>query len=389
MACHPFEAALSIRIACGPGRIEQLAADLDRLAAPGRPVLLAADQGVLAAGLVARVEAVLAAAGRPVVRFAELSGEPKAAAIDAAAAQARAADAAAVVALGGGSALDLGKLAAAIAVADAPAEAYALMATPLPARPLPVIAVPTTAGTGSEVTRTSVFTDRAGHKVWAWGDGLRPALALLDPTMTHGLPPALTAMTGADALVHAIEAATSRRCQPLAAAHGLEAIRLLRRHLAPAVADGADLEARGGVLVAACLAGLAIDAAGTGIAHALGHALGSLAPVPHGRAVALALRAALAWNVAGAPAAYAGVAEALGVAAPSAALPAALAGHFAEWLDRIGVVAGLADHGLGPAAAPDLVERTLAQENQPMLAANARAATRADLDALAAAILAA
>ena len=165
-----------------------------------------------------------------------------------------------MVGLGGGSALDIAKLAAAIAPADEAAEHYALAANPLPLGGLPRILIPTTAGTGSEVTRTSVITSADGRKLWAWGDALRADLAILDPTLTTGLPAMLTAATGIDALVHAIEACTVRRGNPLADAYGLHAIRLIAGGaLRRALADPDDLDARGEMMIAAALAGIAFD----------------------------------------------------------------------------------------------------------------------------------
>ena len=114
-----------------------------------------------------------------------------------------------------------------MAPADDPAEHYALAANPLPRGGLPRVLIPTTAGTGSEVTRTSVFTSSDGRKLWAWGEGLRADLAILDPTLTVALPPLLTAATAVDAMVHAIEACTVKRGNPVADAHGLHAIRIL------------------------------------------------------------------------------------------------------------------------------------------------------------------
>ena len=124
-----------------------------------------------------------------------------------------------IVGLGGGSALDTAKLVACCAVSGLSASAYALCATPLPANRLPIIAIPTTAGTGSEVTRVSVFADANKVKVWAWGEELKPDVAILDPELTVAVPPHITAATGLDALVHAIEACTNkhrtRRQRPL------------------------------------------------------------------------------------------------------------------------------------------------------------------------------
>src|SRR5690606_16509990 len=144
--------------------------------------------------------------------------------------------------------------------------------------------------------------------VWTWGEELLAQAVLLDPELTVGLPAHLTAATGIDALVHAVEAATNRRRHPLSQAPALQAIALVAEHLPTAVAEPANLEARGAVQLAAYLAGQAIDVAGTGIAHALGHALGALGHVHHGRAVGLALGVALADNASAAPEAHRAVA---------------------------------------------------------------------------------
>jgi alcohol dehydrogenase class IV len=387
---HSFTLEQTTRIAFGEKCVEGVTADVDSLVGPAARVLLVADAGVAAAGLVARALDALRRGGSEVTVLADLTGEPTAAAIDGAAARAREVGATVVVALGGGSALDAGKLAAAVARGE-PAEAYALAARPLPADPLPVVCVPTTAGTGAEVTRTAVFSDSAGRKVWAWGEALRPRIALLDPTLTVSLPPAITAMTALDALVHAIEAATSRRAHPLADAPALHAIRLICAHLPVALQRPADLEARGGLLIAACLAGLAIDAAGTAIAHALGHALGTLAKVPHGRAVALSLRVALAWNVPAAPERHRAVAAAMGLSriADERALARALAARFDALVRGAGLAVSLAGDGLGAGDADRLTDALLAAENRPMLEANARAPSPAEARALVADLLAA
>jgi alcohol dehydrogenase class IV len=391
MMFRSFTLEQSARIASGPGRIDGLGDDASALAGSGCRVLLIGDRGVERAGLVARAGAALAKAGHEITQFAELDGEPSAEAIDRAAAIGREGGAALVVAVGGGSALDLGKLAAAAIPADRSAEAYALCAEPLPAGTLPIICVPTTAGTGSEVTRTSVLTDREGRKVWAWGDALRPKLALLDPELTTGLPATLTAASGLDALVHAIEAASGRRCNPISDAQALHAIRMIAGHLEAAVCDSGDRAARAAMQVGACLAGLAIDSAGTGIAHALGHALGSLARVPHGRAVALALRIALPWNAAADPGRFHGIAEAMGLGrrVADAALPEALGARFDALLRAVGIDVSLAKDGMTGDDAERLVEVTMAPENRPMLENNARIVRASDAAALSRALLSA
>lgn len=384
---HNFNFQSPTRIAFGTGRIDKLGADLARLDdAPGRNhvggasrVLLISDPGVAEAGLTGRVAAVLEHAGLDATVFTELKSDPLAASADAAAALARSCGARVVVGLGGGSALDIAKLAAAITPAAEPAEHYALAANPLPRGGLPRVLIPTTAGTGSEVTRTSVITSADGRKLWAWGDALRADLAILDPTLTTGLPGALTAATGIDAVVHAVEACTVRRGNAMADAYGLHAIRLIAGGaLARALETPDDLDARGELMIAATLAGIAFDATGTAIAHAMGHALGALGGVHHGRAVGLCLNAALAWNAEAAPARHAPVARALGADCDglddgSAAALAAPA--FDALLRACGLPLSLA--GLAIDAAT-LAALTMAPENAPMRNANCREVTKQD-----------
>ena len=274
-----------------------------------------------------------------------------------------------VVGLGGGSSLDVAKIAAALAISGEPVEAYALGAKPLPGDGLPKIGIPTTAGTGSEVTRTSVFSTD-DRKLWAWGNELRYDLALLDPTLTVGLPPALTAATGIDAAVHAIEAATNRRRNAVSTAIALSAVRMLKQWLQTAIDTPDDLEARGNVQIAATIAGIAFDVAGVAIAHSLGHAMGELAGVHHGRAVGLALNATMANAAEVVPEVYAQVADALGAPVggkPMAKAAALAAPTFDAWLRDIGLRIGLDDHGLCEADAERLAKLCFEPENKVML----------------------
>jgi alcohol dehydrogenase class IV len=384
-----FTLEQSTRIAFGAGRLDSLGEDVSALAGSGCRVLLIGDRGVERAGLVERACATIARADHEITKFAELDGEPCADAIDRAAEIGRETKAAVVAAIGGGSALDLAKLAAAAIPAGRSADAYALYAEPLPTGAPPVICIPTTAGTGCEVTRTSVLANREGRKVWAWGDALRPRLALLDPELTIGLPAPLTATTGLDALVHAIEAASARRCNPIAEAQALHAIHLIVDALEAAVGNPEDRAARSAMQVAACLAGLAIDGAGTGVAHALGHALGTLARVPHGRAVALSLRVALPWNAAAEPARFRLVAGAMGIepSVADAALPEALGARFDGLARAVEVEVSLTGDGLTRGDVGRLAEIATAPENRPMLENNARPVGASEAVELAKALL--
>jgi alcohol dehydrogenase class IV len=366
----------------GEDRALALADDVTALVGASARVLLVADRALATMDRVVAMRERLAMAGHQATMYAEIVGDPDSARIDAAAAVGRSQRAQIVVAVGGGSAIDAGKLAAVAAAGPDPTDAYALCATPLPRRTLPVVAVPTTAGTGAEMTRTAVFTNGHGHKVWAWGEELRPALAVLDPTLSVSLPARLTAWTGLDALVHAIEAATNRRSNPLVAAPALHAIRLVARHLGAALDEPANLEARGGMLIAAALAGTAIDNAGTGVAHAIGHAMGTLAHVHHGRAVALALAAALEANQEEAPRAHAEVAAAMGV------LPKDLVTAYDRLLDEVEIGRDLSDVGLSVEQTDALFATTLAPENLPMLQANCRHFTEDELRETVGAVLA-
>lgn len=375
----------------GIDRLASLPEDVASLAGPAARVLVVTDGGLMATGLPAVVAERLRAAGHMVEVFSDVQSDPSAASIDAAAQRARAIAADVIVGLGGGSPLDVAKLAACVAVAEAPAEAYAVMARPLPDKPIKKILIPTTSGTGAEMTRTSVYGIGEGRKVWAWGPTLKADLSILDPMVSRGLPAPLTAATGLDALVHAIEACTHRRVTPVVEGMALQAIRLVAANLERVVVEPGDLEARGRMALGSALAGVAIDACGTGIAHAFGHALGTLAHVHHGRAVALALRVALPWACAARPDLYAPIALALGVdprgLADERALAMAGAARFESLLRAVGLPVSLAGDGLGEADVARLVTVTMAPENKPMVDSNAVQPSDADLVMLARAIL--
>ena len=192
--------------------------------------------------------------------------------------------------IGGGSALDTAKAVSALATNPGSPLAYVGLHK-LKVRPLPVIAIPTTAGTGSEVSLWSVFTDDDRKlKVAIGGVLLYPTVALCDPELTLALPPALTASTGLDALAHAIECYTNNACQPISAALALEAIRLIGAHLQSAALNGGDRQSRYAMMLASTMAGMAMNPTRLGLAHALAMPLGSWSlKIPHSLAIAVTL----------------------------------------------------------------------------------------------------
>lgn len=372
---HPFTQSGLPEIAFGPGILRELPARVTAAAGSNSRVMIVADPVLAKLGVVARLLEMLQAEGHSGVVYDGFKGEPKAADIDAASALGRSANANLVIGFGGGSALDTSKLVASTIVSGLDAQAYALCATPLPRQPLPIIAIPTTAGTGSEVTRTVIFTTAAGAKLWAWGDELKPKLALLDPELTTGIPGPITAATGLDALVHAIEASTSTRRNDAIDLFCHQAIRLISRNLVKAVKEPGNIEARGAMLVGSAYAGIGIDNCGTALAHNISHAMGSLAPIMHGRATGIAMYATIDWVIEGARAPFAAVADAMGAKDAASA--------YKQLVRETGMKISLDGDGLDLSRPELLAEKMAAPENAPMRTGTARKVEDADLVKLA------
>jgi alcohol dehydrogenase class IV len=201
-----------------------------------------------------------------------------------------------IVAVGGGSTLDTGKAVALLTVHDVDLLGWEGVDR-VGGRGLPLVAIPTTAGTGSEATNILVVKDPAtSRKISVIDAAVYPEVALLDPRLTVGLPAALTAATGIDALTHAIEGVVSVLHQPVCDAIGLECIRLIRTWLPRALRDGADLGARGFMLLSASMAGQLVSMTMNGVAHAIAHALGAGWGVHHGAGNAIALPWSIRYN---------------------------------------------------------------------------------------------
>ncbi len=369
----------SIKFGCGlAAKIgEELVSRCDE-----KRVVMISDPGVVGAGLTDRAMASLKKNGFVVDLFSDLTGEASTMPIDSAAKLIRTARPSAVIGLGGGSALDVVKLATVLASDNQGAEYYALTANPLPPKAANIVLLPTTAGTGAEVTRTAVFTNSENHKVWAWGHELAADLVILDPELTLSLPESLTAATGLDAMVHAVEACTVRKSHPLTQSFGLHAIRLGVQNLEKAIDHPRDLEVRGKLLIASTLAGMALDGAGAGIAHSIGHALGTIAGIHHGRAVALALDVVFPKNATTAVEAHAEIAAALGVQSrtePPEVLAKMGAQAFRDFIGRTGIEMSLKQDGLCEDDLERLVDVIRASENTPMSDNNSYRASEEDL----------
>jgi alcohol dehydrogenase class IV len=377
----PFTYQLATSIKFGSGHASKIGEEL-RLICNEKKIAIISDPGVLNIGITDTLMASLKRDGFTISLFSELDGEASAKSIDAAADLIRTARPSAVIGLGGGNALDVAKFSAALASVKQGAEHYALAANPLPRRNAKLLLVPTTAGTGAEVTRTAVFTNAEHRKVWAWGEELASDLVILDPKLTRSLPGPLTAATALDAMVHAIEACTHKSSNPIVRSFGLHAIRLVAQNLEQAIDKPRDVDARGKLLVAATLAGMAIDGAGAGIAHSIGHALGSVASIHHGRAVALALDAVFSENANAAVEIHADIALALGIrhsGEPQEVLAKKGAQAYRDFIKRSGIQASLKPDGLSEDFLGRLVEVTLSEENKPMCDNNCYRANEADI----------
>ena len=280
-----------------------------------------------------------------------------------------------VVAVGGGSVLDTAKLAARLV-----RDPDGLLARLRSAEPFPpgtaVVALPTTAGSGAEITRTAIVS-HAGHKTWAWDERLRPDLAILAPELTATTPRSVALAAGLDAFCHAIEAATGQRSTPEMRGLGFAAAAAVHRDLATSLASPQNISARGELMRAATAAGIAIDNCGTGIGHAVGHALASIGRIPHGLAVMLGLRAGLEWTLESAADAYAGLDSALEADRGTDGLPVA----FDDFLDRVDFWGELGRWSCPTAAA--LAAEMRSEDHQPMCRNNARPIEADDVETVA------
>lgn len=306
----PFSFDTTSAIRFGAGHLDRLG----EIAAPllGARVLLVTDPGLMGTNIPGRAQAALRSAGAEVQVFSEVTADPSEPVILAARDAIVEARATGVLGLGGGSSLDVAKLSAALAFSGADLHAsYGI--GKLTGGRHPLALMPTTAGTGSEVTPIAIVTTGENEKSGVVSPMLLPDLAVLDPETTLGLPAPVTASTGIDAIVHAIEAhcSASPNNNPVSRALAREALRLMGRALETAVATPTDLSARSDMLLGSLLAGQAFANSPVAAVHALAYPIGGRFKVPHGLSNALVLPHVLRFNAETAPDCYAEIAPIL------------------------------------------------------------------------------
>ncbi len=334
---------------------------------PARRLLLVTDKGLHKAGVLEPARASLAAAGFSVTVFDDVVADPPEAVLLDCVALGREAGADIVLGLGGGSSMDVAKLAAVMLASEQELSALYGIGKVQGAR-LPLVQVPTTAGTGSEVTNITILTTPDDSKMGVVADQLYADRVLLDAELTTGLPALHTAATGIDAMVHAIEAYTSRhKKNPLSDAAAREALRLLSSSLVAACRDGRDRAARESMLLGAMLAGQAFANAPVAAVHALAYPLGGRYHIPHGLSNALMLQPVLEFNMQAAEALYA---ELAGPAGADVAPDAGTAEKAEAFVERL---IALMDASGAPRR---LRGAGVAQEMLPQLAADAMLQTR-------------
>ncbi|MGA2642309.1 MAG: iron-containing alcohol dehydrogenase [Spirochaetia bacterium] len=297
------------RIVFGCGASDDAGMELRALG--GRKALIVTDRFLQEkTAIVTKIEKALGAACAAV--FCDVPPDSGVHTINAGAELGRAKGADAIISIGGGSVIDTAKGIAILLKEGGSLLDYQGFQV-LTRKQTPHIAIPTTAGTGSEVTYIAVVKDHEKKQKLLFGDyHIIPDVAILDPALTSGLPPVLTAATGMDAFSHGLEALSSAQREPIADALGLHAIRLIREFLPRAVKNGADLAARGQMLIAATLGGAAFSNAQVGLIHAISHVIGARHGVHHGTANAIVMPHVIRFNNDAVADCYRLVAEAMG-----------------------------------------------------------------------------
>ncbi|NPV48984.1 MAG: iron-containing alcohol dehydrogenase [Armatimonadetes bacterium] len=322
----------------------------------GRALIVSGRTAMQRSGTLAELGACLAEAGVASSIFAEVEAEPSLDTVDRGREAFHSQQCDLVIAIGGGSALDVGKAIAALAPCPEPVSHY-FAGVEIPGQGRPCIALPTTSGTGAEVTPNSVLTNTAAaEKASIRGHCLLPEVAIVDPELTLTCPPDQTAFSGLDALTQAIESYVSTGANPVSDMLCEESIRRIAGSLRRAVADGSDREARESMALGSLLAGLALASARLGLVHGLAHPLGALYGLPHGQVCGALLPHVMVYNMRAAGPKYARLARMLGLGADASAL----VGWVEALVHDLGAQLNFAAAGLSEVDIPAIVPPTLA-----------------------------
>ncbi len=372
------------RIVFGRGALARAGAEAARLG--GKALVVTGRGATRRPAVLNALLASLDAAGVGRVLFDRVEPDPGLATVDAGAAIYKESGCDLVVGLGGGSPLDAAKAVAVKAIYGG--ELSDFLGRPVELAVPGVLAVPTTAGTGSEVTRYMVVTDAARRlKMLIGGPSLVPAAAVLDPETTLSLPPEVSAATGMDALTHAVEAYLSSRASALTDGYALSAVGLIVANLPRVCAAPQDIAAREAMMLGQMWAGHAFSNASVGLVHSMARPLGARFGVPHGTANAMLLAPVQAWNLQAAAPRLAGLASAMGLPAAGMGGEAAARGAveaLAGLSARLPLPRRLGEFGVGAADVAELAADALAS---PSTAFNPRAPTVADIEELYRALL--
>ena len=355
---EPQDWSFPVPIIYGPGRLSEIA-DLSTRAGMTKP-LIVTDRGSAGLPFIADLKGYLSKGGLDSAIYSNISPNPRDDEIAAGKAQYRAGGHDGIIAIGGGSGMDGGKALALCANNDLDLWAFEYEQSPPdmarhPAFP-PLITIPTTAGTGAETESTAMITDTVRKMKWCiWHADLKPAFAVLGPEITLGLPVKLTAWTGVDAMVHAIEAYCVPGFNPLCDGLALEGLRLVGRWLPVAVAEPSNLEARGAMLAGSCLSGIAF-LKGLGLVHAISHMVGAEYDTQHGLTNAVVLPAALRHNAPALADKIEPLSQAMGLRDTSFE---AFYAHVCAILDQVGIPKTLTDIGVPSDCAARLADKAL------------------------------
>lgn len=340
-------------------------------------VLLVTDAGLVNLGLVEPALASLKEAGVAFSVFSDVEADPSVTTVLTAATMAKKAAASVIVGFGGGSSMDVAKLVSVLVCGDQELSAM-FGVEQVTSNRMPLVQVPTTAGTGSEVTAVSIVTTGENTKMGVVSPKIMADLAVLDAELTLGLPPHITAATGIDAMVHAIEAYTTAiKKNPVSDAMARQALTLLGDNVVKACRDGSDLDARRAMLTGAMMAGASFANAPVGAVHALAYPLGGRFHIPHGLSNSLVLPHVLKFNAPSAAHLYAELAELMGLEGSN---DDTKTGAFIDWLetiaDEVGIERRLRDVRISHNDLPMLADDAMLQTR--LLVNNPREVTRDD-----------